>query len=188
LEKLVFESLDMHITFYAFDSSQPSKFKHGFSFTSDFLGHWKKGSIFRGFAFDSSKSLPQTQLHGFRALEDTSHSVKRVDVNRFVMLLNSFKFCCPLCSSCWVLQKEWRFFALERGDFSYLKFEKAATIINTVQKRSTDTDEQNAFCCLSMVACFLRMKPSADNLQSLKKSVCSDIYFGYIRETLAHLF
>jgi hypothetical protein len=187
LEKLVFESLDMHITFYAFDSSQPSKFKHGFSFTSDFLGHFKRGSISRGFAFDLSKSLPQTQLHGFRALEDTSHGVNKVVVNRFVMLLNSFKFCCSLCSSCWVLQKEWRFFLKERGSFSYLKSQKGSTLQTSVEKQSTDTDEQDAFFCLSMVACFLRMKPSADNLQSLKKSVCSDIYFGYIRETLAHL-
>ena len=49
----------------------------------------------------------------------------------------------------------------------------------SVKTVSTDTDEQDAFFCLSMVACFLRMNPSADNLQSLKKSVCSDIYFGY---------
>ena len=187
LEKLVFESLDMHITFYAFDSSQPSKFKHGFSFTSDFLGHYKKGLIIRGFAFDSSKSPPQTQLHGFRALEDTSHGVNKVNVNSFVMLLNNFKFCCSLCSSCWVLQKEWRFFTPERGVFSYLKSQRAPALHSSVEKQSTDSDEQDAFFCLSMVACFLRMKPSAVNLQSLKKSVCSDIYFGYIRETLAHL-
>jgi hypothetical protein len=184
LKKLVFESCDVYITFYAFDSSQSSKFKHGFSFTSDFLGHYKVGSISRGFAFDSSKS---PQLHGFRALDYTSHGVNQVDVNCFIRLLNSFKFCCSLCSSCWVLQKEWRFFVSDCGSFSYLKSHRAAPLCSSVQKLSTNTDEQDAFFCLSMVACFLRMKPSADNLQSLKKSVCSDIYYGYIRETLAHL-
>jgi hypothetical protein len=85
------------------------------------------------------------------------------------------------------LQKEWRFFLKERGSFSYLKSQKGSTLQTSVEKQSTDTDEQDAFFCLSMVACFLRRNPSADNLQSLKKSVCSDIYFGYIRETLAHL-
>ena len=185
--KSVFESCDEYITFYAFDSSQSSKFKHGFSFTSEFLGHYKKDSISRGFAFDSSKLLPSPQLHGFRALEDTSHGVNNVDVNGFLSLLNSFKFCCSLCSSCWVLHREWRFFYLERGSFSYLKSSKAVVSHSSVDAVSTNTDEQYAFFCLSMVAIFLRMNPSADNLQSLKRSVCSDIYYGYIRETLAHL-
>lgn len=55
------------------------------------------------------------------------------------------------------------------------------------QKVSNNTDEEDAFLCLSMVASFFRMSPSEDHLQSLKKSVCSDIHYGYIRETLAHL-
>jgi hypothetical protein len=184
LEKSVFESCDRYITFYAFDSSQSSKFKHGFSFTSDFLGHYKNGLISRGFAFDSSES---PQLHGFRALDFTSHHVNQVDVNCFIRLLNNFKFCCSLCSSCWVFQKDWRFFAVDRGCFSFIKCRKAVLLHSSVPLQSTNTDEQDAFFCLSMVACFLRMNPSAHNLQSLKKSVCSDIYYGYIRQTLAHL-
>ena len=32
-----------------------------------------------------------------------------------------------------------------------------------------------------LLAIFLRMSPSEDHLQSLKKSVCSDIQSGYIR-------
>jgi hypothetical protein len=182
----VYESHGVHITFYASDLKS-SKFKHGFSFASDFLGHYKNNVVSRGFAWGSSQPLPP-RLIGFCVFEDISLGAHKVGVKGFLTLLNDFKFCCSLCSKCWVLQKQWRFFdKSNRDSFGYLKGDKHAVLSCPVRRVSNDTDEQDAFFCLSIVAFFLHMSPSEDNLQSLKKSVCSDVYYGYIRETLAHL-
>jgi hypothetical protein len=52
---------------------------------------------------------------------------------------------------------------------------------------SDENDEQKAYACVSMLASFFQLQVCTENLQCLKKSVCSDIYYGYIHETLAHL-
>jgi hypothetical protein len=182
----VFEKCGDHITFYAADLSSKPKVMHGFCFSPNFLGHYQHNVVSRGFAFDSYDKPPQ--LNGFSSLQDTSHGVVKVDVNAFFQLMNDYKFCCSLCSGCWVLNKEWRFFVTQsRETLSYIKSQKSTTLKSSVKIASTNTDEQDAFFCLSMVALFFRKSPSEDHLQSLKQSVCSDIHYGYIRETLAHL-
>jgi len=183
----VYEKCGDHITFYAADlSSKSPKVMHGFCFSPNFLGHYKHNVISRGFAFDSYDKPPQ--LNGFSSLQDTSHGVVKVHVNAFFQLMNDYKFCCSLCSGCWVFNKEWRFFVTQsRETLCYIKSQKSTTLKSSVKIASTNTDEQEAFFCLSMVALFFRKSPSEDHLQSLKKSVCSDIHYGYIRETLAHL-
>jgi hypothetical protein len=184
----VYESSGVHITFYATDFPTKSpQVRHGFCFSPNFLGHYKNDAVSRGFDFGSNEQLPP-RLTGFGAFEDTSHGVIQVDVNAFLQLLNDYKFCCSLCSGCWFLNKECRFFVQEsRFSFSYMKSSKSTVLHSSVKQTSTNTDEQDAFFCLSMLAIFLRMSPFASHLQSLKKSVCSDIHYGYIRETLAHL-
>jgi hypothetical protein len=186
--KPVYESRGVHITFYATDSStESSKFRHGFCFTPSFLGHYKNDVVVSGFAFDSS-SQGAPRLTGFRAFGDTFHRVAEVNVDQFLILLNDFKFCCSLCSGSWFFQKEWRFFSdASRTSFSCIKSSKSAVVRSSVQCCS-NKDELDALYCLSMVASFFRMSPSVGtNLQSLKKSVCHDIHYGYIFETLAHL-
>ena len=185
----VYERSGVHITFLATDFSTKSrKVRHGFCFSPNFLGHHKNDVVSRGFDFGSIDQL-RPRLTGFGAFEDTSHGVVQVDVNAFLQLLNDYKFCCSLCSGCWFWNKECRFFVQQsRDSFSYIKMHKSASLYSSVKQLSTNTDEQDAFFCLSMVAIFFRMSPSEVHLQSLKKSVCSDIHFGYIRETLAHLF
>jgi hypothetical protein len=184
----VYESSGVYITFYATDF--PTKLRnvrHGFCFSPNFLGHYKNDVVSRGFDFGSNEEL-HPRLTGFCAFDDTSHGVVQVDVNAFLQLMNDYKFCCSLCSGCWFWNKECRFFLKQfRDSFSYIKGRKSTSLYSSVNQASTNTDEQDAFFCLSMVAIFFRMSPSKDRLQSLKKSVCSDIYYGYIRETLSHL-
>jgi hypothetical protein len=154
-----------HITFYALNSDSSGKYKkveHGFSYTPDFLGHYNNGSVSQGFRFSKSPPLPQ----GFRASEDASHCLVSVNVREFENLLNECKFCCSLCSSCWVKQSNRRM---------------------TCSAISDENDEQKAYACVSMLASFFQLQVCTENLQCLKKSVCSDIYYGYIHETLAHL-
>ena len=178
----VYDSNGDHVTFYAHDIVSGCKVKHGFSFAPEFLGHYNNGSVSRGFRFSQSPPL----LQGFRAFEDASHGVVSVNVVSFVRLLNDFQFCCALCSSCWV-RKEWRFdFIAGSGLFSCMKGPKEVNLL--IDKVSDNADEQNAYYCLSMLALVLELPPSKENLQCLKQSVCSDIYYGYIRETLALLF
>jgi hypothetical protein len=173
-----------YITFYARDISKKdaSKMKHGFSFTSTFLGHYTNGVMSRGF------TGPALHPTGFVALDETSHGKVHVDVSAFVKLLNDSKFCCALCSRCSVLQKKWNFFAISPFKiFSFMKSTNQAALKVSVQNVSNDSDEQRSYYCVSMLASFFQMSVSASQLQSLKMSVCSDIFYGYIRETLAHL-
>lgn len=156
-----------HITFYALNSDSSGKFKrveHGFAYAPDFLGHYNNGSVSHGFRFSKSPPLPQ----GFKAFDDASHRHVSLNVRDFENLLNDSKFCCSLCSSCWDKQSNrsnWRISSDITGD----------------------KDEQKANACVSMLASFFQLQVSAENLQGLKNSVCSDIYYGYIRETLAYL-
>jgi hypothetical protein len=182
----VYEAEGDYITFYACDISSKVKVKHGFSFTTDFLGHYNNGSVSRGFS--SSSSLERLTLEGFTAsLEQESRS-EQIDVQAFVALLNEKKFCCYLCSSCWVYQRARMFFVNETmTSFNFVKSGSAAALKQTVRRVSQDCIEQSAFYCASMLASLFQMHPSAQQLQSLKKSINSDVYYGYIRETLAHL-
>jgi hypothetical protein len=183
----IFESSGKHFTFHACDLSNlshASKIKHGFSFSSQFIGHHFNGSISRGFNFRGSEPIPQ----GFTACQ--SAEVAYVDVGAFVNLLNDSKFCCVLCSgcSCEYLRKHWKFFALPSySTFTVSKSAKAAALNFTVDEVSHNVDEQHAYYCGSMVAAFFRMRVSRGNLQSLNSSVCSDIHKGYICYTLSHL-
>jgi ubiquitin C-terminal hydrolase len=166
----VYESDGDYITFYAYNHDTGCKVKHGFSFARDFLGHYINGSVSRGFLFSKSPPL----LQGFRAIEGASHDLNFVDVQNFVRLLNEFKICCSLCSSVCV----WK----ELGVVSTI-----APSHSSVDRVSDNVEEQKAYYCASMLGSFLQLHPSKENLQCLKKSVCSDIYYGYIRETLAHV-
>jgi hypothetical protein len=171
-----------HITFYAFDIQSRSKVKHGFSFAPDFLGHYNNGTVSRGFQFSESRPL---KLQGFGAPEDTNHRLASVDVQCFVDLLNDFKFCCALCSSCW-FRTESKINLTEGTNLcSITKVGKIAHLLR--YKVSDSAYEQNAYDCLSMLASVLELSPSEENLHHLNQSVCSDIYYGYIRETLGHL-
>ena len=156
-----------YITFYALNSDSSDKVKHGFSFAPDFLGHYINGSVSKGFRFSESPPLPQ----GFRAFEGTSPcGAVSVNVREFDRLLKECKFCCSLCSSCWVKQSHQR------------------TRVGTTSSAQPEyVDDQNAYECVSMLASFFQLHISEENMQCLKKSVCSDIYYGYICETLAHL-
>jgi hypothetical protein len=156
-----------YITFYALNSDSSDKVKHGFSFAPDFLGHYINGSVSKGFRFSESPPLPQ----GFRAFEGTSPcGAVSVNVRAFERLLKECKFCCSLCSSCWVKQSHQR------------------TRVGTTSSAQPEyVDDQNAYECVSMLASFFQLHISEENMQCLKKSVCSDIYYGYICETLAHL-
>ena len=156
-----------YITFYALNSDSSDKVKHGFSFAPDFLGHYINGSVSKGFRFSESPPLPQ----GFRAFEGTSPCpAVSVNVREFERLLKECKFCCSLCSSCWVKQSHQR------------------TRVGTTSSAQPEyVDDQNAYECVSMLASFFQLHISEENMQCLKKSVCSDIYYGYICETLAHL-
>ncbi len=121
-------------------------------------------------------------------MERGSHSGE-VDVRSFVKLLNEKKFCCHLCSCCWFFRRIWNFVPLDLSiqKYSLSKNLQSAALICTVETVSRVSDEQLAYFCVCMLASFFKMRPSAANLHCLKKSICSDIYYGYIRETLAHL-
>jgi hypothetical protein len=71
--------------------------------------------------------------------------------------------------------------------FSLSKAMNAVALSISVKHVSDDAFEQLAYYCVSMLASFLQLFPSAKNLKSLKNSVISDIHYGYIRETLAHV-
>jgi ubiquitin C-terminal hydrolase len=170
-----------YITFYACDIHSQSKAKHGFSFAPDFLGHYNNGTVSRGFQFSQSPPL----LQGFIALEDASHGVASVDLQSFVDLLNGFQLCCALCSSC-LDRTKWKIDLTTGSNLcSYTKGGKKEDLLR--YEVSNNASEQNAYYCLSILASVLELSPSRENLQRLKQSVCSDIYYGYIRETLGHL-
>jgi ubiquitin C-terminal hydrolase len=174
---------DNHITFYAYNSITQSKVKHGFSFAPDFLGHYNNGSVSRGFRFSQSPPI----LQGFEAVVNASHGLISFSVQQFMQLLNEFKLCCALCSSCWV-RKEWRVVSTSGNtSFCYTTGTERSEFHSVVHRVSENFDEQNAYCCVSMLASFLQLQPSKENLQCLTRSVCSDIHYGYIHETLAHL-
>jgi hypothetical protein len=127
-------------------------------------------------------------LQGFRALEDAKHNLAFVNVNHFVDLLNNFKFCCALCSSCWVRTEFKVNLTKGKNLFSIEKSEKIAHVLRC--EVSDNAYEQNAYDCLSILASVLELSlelsPSKENLHHLNQSVCSDIYYGYIRETLGY--
>lgn len=181
----VYERKDNHVTFFTFNIPRQVKIKHGFSFTSDFLGHFKHGSISRGFMLLESRLQPI----GFSAVNDTSRSADNVNVAEFVNLLNSKKICCCLCT-CFMsrMREKWWFYPNFPHSFSFGKVANQAVLKNSVQHVSENVDDQAAFFCLKMLSVFLQIPLlSACDFQRLKQSVCSDIYFGYIRETLGWL-
>jgi hypothetical protein len=178
----VYQADGNHITFYAFDIQRQSKVKHGFSFAPDFLGHYNNGTVSRGFHFSESRPL---KLQGFGAPEDTNHRLAKVDVQRFVYLLNDFKFCCALCTSCW-FRTESKIHLTEGTNLCSIT--KVGKIEHLLRDKVSDSAyEQNAYDCLSILASVLELSPSEENLHHLNQSVRSDIYYGYIRETLGHL-
>jgi hypothetical protein len=181
----VYDSDGSDITFFAYDISSANKVKHGFSFTYQFLGHFINGVVSRGFwsRTPSEKCKPSR----FVALLDEK-KVSTLDVSAFVKLLNTKQFCCRLCSSCCFFQGN--VFCVELAhhkSFSLSKAMNAVALSISVKHVSDDAFEQLAYYCVSMLASFLQLFPSAKNLKSLKNSVISDIHYGYIRETLAHV-
>ena len=182
----VYETEGKHITFYACDCQSGSKVKQGFSFAPDFLGHYNNDTVSRGFQFSQSRPL---MLQGFRVLEDANYTSACVNVNEFVDLLNNFKFCCALCSSCW-FRTEFKI-NLTKGK-NLCSITKGGKIAHVPRCEVSDNAfEQKAYDCLTILASglelSLELSPSKENLHHLNQSVRSDIFYGYIRETLGHL-
>jgi hypothetical protein len=111
----------------------------------------------------------------------------QINVDAFFSLLDKNKFCCTLCSDCFETYKTWDS-CTRTNDTGYVFMRPNEP---TVQKRidpvASDDNEQRAYYCASAVAeCFSMIAPQK-NFPSLVKAVRSDIYFGYIRDTLGHL-
>ena len=184
------DSSQKHITFLAHNHTQGVTKEHGFSCTEDFLGHNEHGipSSSWGFVITRPDNGARRQIHskGFQVCVNNVPP-DHINVDAFFSLLDENKFCCALCSACFETYKTW--ISCNRTDDAGYVFMRSYE--SSVQKRidrvASDDNEQRAYYCASAVAeCFSMIAPQK-NFPSLVKAVRSDIYFGYIRDTLVHL-
>jgi len=113
------------------------------------------------------------------------------DYDKFLDLMNDNKFCCALCSNFFQAHKSWHSVLWTGGKIVFVRNSMQVPFSFEPEELSKNRDEQCAFVCLSALApCFLAMRSfgfSKSNLKLLVQSVRSDIYYGYIFNTLAHL-
>jgi hypothetical protein len=185
-----------YITFLEHNLTSHATNARGFSCTDNFLGHnaihgvasasW---GFMMGWNGVSSAASEKKQIYakGFQISQGEDRVPSGpVNIDRFFSLLEKNKLCCALCSGCFEHYKTWDS-CFRTGDAYVLKRnqESSKTVVDRV---SSDDDEQRAFFCASALAdCFLMIIPPERNYKLLVKAVLSDIFYGYIHETLAHL-
>jgi hypothetical protein len=184
------DSSQNHITFLAHNLTQGVTKEHGFSCTEDFLGHNHHGiaSSSWGFVITRPDVGARRQIHakGFQVCVNNVPP-DQINVDAFCSLLDKNKFCCTLCSACFETYKTWD--SCTRTDDTGYVFMRPnePTVQKRIDRVASDDNEQRAYYCASAVAeCFSMIAPQK-NFPSLVKAVRSDIYFGYIRDTLVHL-
>jgi hypothetical protein len=181
------DSSQKHITFLAHNLNQGLTKVHGFSCTEDFLGHNEHGIASSSWGFVLI-TRPRRQIHA-KGFQFCVNNVPpdEINVDAFFSLLDKNKFCCALCSACFETYKTWD--SCTRTDDTGYVFMRPnePTVQKRIDRVASDDNEQRAYYCASAVAeCFSMIAPQK-NFPSLVKAVRSDIYFGYIRDTLGHL-
>ena len=185
-----------YITFFEHNLTTRVTKQRGFSSTANFLGHNAIHGVptaSRGFVmgWNSTGKRKQIYAKGFQTSQGEERvPSESVNLDRFFSLLEQNKLCCALCSACFEHYQTWSSFRYENYAY-YLRRPDRSCETKRFDPVANDSDEQRAlFCAIALADCFLMIPPQSDYkgvLTLLVKAVRSDIFYGYIHETLALL-
>ena len=141
--------------------------------------------------WNSTGKRKQIYAKGFQTSQGEERvPSESVNLDRFFSLLEQNKLCCALCSACFEHYQTWSSFRYENYAY-YLRRPDRSCETKRFDPVANDSDEQRAlFCAIALADCFLMIPPQSDYkgvLTLLVKAVRSDIFYGYIHETLALL-